>query len=107
MTPGSTPSPFRSPHERREAGSLASRKSCATSSTNCEKSKAGRAARHGKDDVGEIRRALNSFLQFLEQDEPESLLVAATNHPDLLDQAMFRRFEAVIEYPLPSGVSQK
>ncbi len=54
------------------------------------------------NDVGEIRRALNSFLQFLEQDEPESLLIAATNHPELLDQAMFRRFDAVIEYPLPS-----
>ncbi len=54
------------------------------------------------NDVGEIRRVLNSFLQFLEQDEPESLLIAATNHPELLDQAMFRRFDAVIEYPLPS-----
>lgn len=53
------------------------------------------------NDVGEIRRVLNSFLQFLEQDEPESLLIAATNHPELLDQAMFRRFDAVIKYPLP------
>lgn len=53
------------------------------------------------NDVGEIRRVLNSFLQFLEQDESESLLVAATNHPELLDQAIFRRFDAVIAYPLP------
>jgi SpoVK/Ycf46/Vps4 family AAA+-type ATPase len=53
------------------------------------------------NDVGEIRRVLNSFLQFLEQDESESLLVAATNHPQLLDRAIFRRFDAVIEYPLP------
>ena len=53
------------------------------------------------NDVGEIRRVLNSFLQFLEQDESESVLVAATNHPELLDQAMFRRFDAVIAYPLP------
>jgi len=30
--------------------------------------------------------------------------VAATNHPQLLDQAMFRRFDAVIEYPLPTAV---
>jgi len=52
--------------------------------------------------VGEIRRVLNSFLQFLEQDQSESLLVAATNHPQLLDRAMFRRFDEVIEYPLPS-----
>lgn len=45
---------------------------------------------------------LNSFLQFLEQDESESLLVAATNHPQMLDRAMFRRFDAVIDYPLPT-----
>ncbi len=54
------------------------------------------------NDVGEIRRVLNSFLQFLEQDESDSILVAATNHPQLLDRAMFRRFDAVIEYPLPT-----
>jgi SpoVK/Ycf46/Vps4 family AAA+-type ATPase len=53
------------------------------------------------NDVGEIRRVLNSFLQFLEQDESDSLLVAATNHPHLLDRAIFRRFDAVIDYPLP------
>jgi SpoVK/Ycf46/Vps4 family AAA+-type ATPase len=54
------------------------------------------------NDVGEIRRVLNSFLQFLEQDESDSLLVAATNHPQLLDEAIFRRFDAVIEYLLPT-----
>jgi SpoVK/Ycf46/Vps4 family AAA+-type ATPase len=61
---------------------------------------AGERARN--NDVGEIRRVLNSFLQFLEQDQSESLLVAATNHPQLLDRAMFRRFDEVVEYPLPS-----
>lgn len=55
------------------------------------------------NDVGEIRRVLNSFLQFLEFEETESLLVAATNHPQLLDSAIFRRFDTVIEYPLPSA----
>lgn len=54
------------------------------------------------NDVGEIRRVLNSFLQFLEQDQSDSVLVAATNHPQLLDRAMFRRFDSVIEYPLPT-----
>lgn len=54
-------------------------------------------------DVGEIRRILNSFLQFLEQDESESLIIGATNHMDLLDQALFRRFDAVFEYNLPSA----
>jgi len=55
------------------------------------------------NDVGEIRRVLNSFLQFLELDTSESLTVAATNHPQLLDRAMFRRFDAVIDYPLPDA----
>nr|WP_202484030.1 ATP-binding protein [Streptomyces sp. SID8359] len=59
--------------------------------------------RSANNDVGEVRRVLNSFLQFLEQDESESLIVAATNHPQLLDRAIFRRFDALISYPLPSA----
>jgi SpoVK/Ycf46/Vps4 family AAA+-type ATPase len=58
--------------------------------------------RNTGNDVGEIRRVLNSFLQFLEGDESHSLVVAATNHPELLDPALFRRFDDVIEYALPS-----
>ena len=54
-------------------------------------------------DVGEIRRVLNSFLLFLEQDNSDSLIVCATNHAGLLDEALFRRFDAVLEYPLPPG----
>ena len=59
--------------------------------------------RGARNDVGEIRRILNSFLVFLEQDQTDSLIVAATNHPALLDRALFRRFDAVIEYSLPSA----
>src|SRR5690606_29484898 len=58
--------------------------------------------RSASNDVGEIRRVLGSFLQFLEQDESPSLILGATNHPTLLDSALFRRFDAIIEYPLPS-----
>ncbi len=53
-------------------------------------------------DVGEIRRVLNSFLQFLEHDASDSLLVGATNHVEILDRALFRRFDAVLEYAPPS-----
>lgn len=60
------------------------------------------AQRAGPNDVGEIRRVLNSFLQFLENDDGPSLIVAATNHPELLDSALFRRFDDVITYGLPS-----
>lgn len=58
--------------------------------------------RSGPNDVGEIRRVLSSFLQFLENDDGPSLIVAATNHPELLDRALFRRFDDVIEYGLPT-----
>src|ERR1022692_1649103 len=59
------------------------------------------AHRNQANDVGEIRRVLNSFLQLLEKDNSQSLVVAATNHPELLDRELFRRFDDVIEYKLP------
>lgn len=54
------------------------------------------------NDVGEIRRVLNSFLQMIEQDTSNSIIIAATNHPEILDYALFRRFDDVIEYHLPT-----
>ncbi|MES1200230.1 MAG: ATP-binding protein [Pseudomonadota bacterium] len=53
------------------------------------------------NDVGEIRRVVNSFLQMVEQDSSDSLVIAATNHVGLLDRAMFRRFDDIIEFDLP------
>ena len=58
--------------------------------------------RDSANDVGEIRRVLNSFLQFLEQDDSDSLIIGATNHVGLLDRALFRRFDVILEYALPS-----
>jgi SpoVK/Ycf46/Vps4 family AAA+-type ATPase len=58
--------------------------------------------RSAENDVGEVRRVLNSFLQFLEQDDSQSLIVAATNHPQLLDRALWRRFDDAIRFDLPS-----
>ncbi len=58
--------------------------------------------RSSANDVGEIRRVLNSFLQFLEQHRSSSILIAATNHPQLLDRAIFRRFGLVIDYTMPT-----
>lgn len=57
--------------------------------------------RHSPNDVGEIRRVLNSFLTFMEEDDSDSLIIAATNYIDLLDFALFRRFDDVIRYELP------
>ncbi|MBV8544281.1 MAG: ATP-binding protein [Acidobacteria bacterium] len=54
------------------------------------------------NDVGEVRRILNSFLSLLEEMDPSSLVVAATNHPELLDRALSRRFDDVLDYDFPS-----
>jgi SpoVK/Ycf46/Vps4 family AAA+-type ATPase len=61
------------------------------------------AQRTAGNDVGEARRILNTFLLFLDDTQPESLVVAATNHPALLDTALFRRFDSVIAYALPDS----
>ena len=54
------------------------------------------------NEVGEMRRILNSFLQFIDQDTSESIIIAATNNQKLLDQALFRRFDDVLHYTLPT-----
>ena len=55
------------------------------------------------NDVGEMRRVLNSFLLMLEEDSSNSMVVAATNQPAILDPALFRRFDDVLEFHLPDA----
>ncbi|MFC0776852.1 AAA family ATPase [Flavobacterium sp. HJSW_4] len=57
--------------------------------------------RNLQHDVGEIKRVLNSFLINIEKDPSNSIIIAATNLPESLDSALFRRFDDIIEYPLP------
>ena len=59
------------------------------------------------NDVGEMRRVLNSFLQFIEQDISDSLIVAASNSPRLLDRALFRRFDDILYYAKPTSKDRK
>jgi SpoVK/Ycf46/Vps4 family AAA+-type ATPase len=61
------------------------------------------ASRNGENDVGEARRILNSFLQFLDQDTGPSIIVATTNIPGILDRAILRRFDLVLLYELPDA----
>lgn len=59
--------------------------------------------RAATNDVGEMRRVLNSFLQFMEEPAPtDSIILAATNHPELLDPALQRRFDDVLLFDMPS-----
>lgn len=64
-------------------------------------------ARHRAEqqDVGEAKRVVSTFLQLLDGDASESLIVAATNITEQIDRAVFRRFDDVVEFPLPD-VSQ-
>jgi len=59
------------------------------------------------NDVGEMRRVLNSLLQFIEQDHSDSLILGATNTPDLLDHALFRRFDDVLIYERPGKIERQ
>lgn len=54
------------------------------------------------NEVGEMKRILNSFLLQIEKDDSNSLIIAATNIPETLDAALFRRFDEIISYPLPT-----
>jgi SpoVK/Ycf46/Vps4 family AAA+-type ATPase len=59
-------------------------------------------SRSAGNEVGEIKRVLNSFLLQIEKDDSRSLIIAATNLPEALDSALFRRFDDIIQFPLPS-----
>jgi SpoVK/Ycf46/Vps4 family AAA+-type ATPase len=63
------------------------------------------ATRGNLNDVGEARRVLNSFLQFLDENTGPSIIVATTNLPEILDRAVLRRFDLVLPYTLPEGVA--
>ena len=53
-------------------------------------------------EIGELKRLVTVLLQEIESWPAHSILIAATNHPDLLDLAVWRRFNRVIEFPCPS-----
>lgn len=57
--------------------------------------------RDSGQDVGEMRRLLNSFLMFIEKLTSNSLVIAATNHGNRLDKALYRRFDDLVEFGLP------
>jgi AAA+ superfamily predicted ATPase len=60
--------------------------------------------RTANNDVAEMRRVLNSFLQFMEEgNSTDSIIICSTNHPKLLDRALLRRYDQVLEFDAPSS----
>lgn len=57
--------------------------------------------RDDPSDHGELRRVVNAVLQQIDAYDGPSIIVAATNHPSVLDPALWRRFDVVAELPLP------
>ncbi|AZS31258.1 AAA family ATPase [Butyricimonas faecalis] len=58
-------------------------------------------ARDDQYELGELKRVINSLLQNIDSFSKQNILIAATNHPELLDKAIWRRFNTVIEIGLP------
>ena len=56
---------------------------------------------------GEVKRIVNNFMQMIDNYNGNSVLIAATNHPQLLDTAVWRRFDEVIEFKIPTKQQRK
>ena len=58
--------------------------------------------RSDQSEHGELKRVVNAVLQMMDNCETRSVLIAATNHESILDSAVWRRFEQVLVFPLPT-----
>ncbi|RXT40304.1 AAA family ATPase [Bradyrhizobium betae] len=61
--------------------------------------------RDDHSEIGELKRLVTVLIQQIDDWPASGLLLAATNHPDLLDPAIWRRFELHMEFPLPDEVA--
>jgi SpoVK/Ycf46/Vps4 family AAA+-type ATPase len=59
--------------------------------------------RDDSTEIGELKRLVTVLLQEIDTWPEGSLLVAASNHGELLDPAVWRRFELVLDFPLPDN----
>lgn len=63
--------------------------------------------RSDESDVGELKRLVTVILQEVDEWPVTGLLLAATNHPELIDSALWRRFDLVIEFKMPEPAAVK
>ncbi|KYH05307.1 ATPase [Chryseobacterium cucumeris] len=62
----------------------------------------GKARGSDDKDVGEMRRLVNTLIQLIDYYPENALLICATNHPEIIDTALLRRFQLKINYEMPS-----
>lgn len=62
--------------------------------------------RSDRSDHGELRRVVAAMLQIIDENNADSIFVATSNHPSLLDSAVWRRFDEVITFGLPDAAAR-
>lgn len=63
----------------------------------------GKARGSDDKDVGEMRRLVNTLIQLIDYYPENALLLCATNHSEIIDTALLRRFQLKIKYDMPSA----
>jgi SpoVK/Ycf46/Vps4 family AAA+-type ATPase len=61
--------------------------------------------RDDRGEIGELKRLVTVLIQQIDDWPSSGVLLAATNHPDLLDPAIWRRFDLHVEFPIPNEES--
>lgn len=61
--------------------------------------------RSDESDIGELKRLVTVILQEVDEWPPTGLLLAATNHPELIDPALWRRFDLVVDFKSPDAIT--
>lgn len=63
----------------------------------------GKLRDHDDKDSSEMKRLVNTVIQLIDEMPNETLLIAATNHPKVIDSALLRRFQLRLEFVLPTS----
>lgn len=61
----------------------------------------GKARGNDDKDVGEMRRLVNTLIQLIDYFPNNALLLCATNHPEIIDTALLRRFQLRVQFEMP------
>lgn len=62
----------------------------------------GKKRDYDDNDAGEVKRIVNTLIQLIDNMNQECLLICATNHLQIIDSAILRRFQLRLQYDLPS-----